>query len=91
MLAGTGGFTVLGVHQRFCPPGTMLSPPNLLLLTPLAGRQAGAAAHRVSSFGAGWALSATRWEFGMSVDWLLTGKTHAEPKTKVTGNSPCTD
>jgi hypothetical protein len=27
-------------------------------------------------------------EFGQSVDWLLTGKTHAEPKTRVTGNSP---
>ena len=32
-------------------------------------------------------LLAISREFGKSVDWLLTGKTHTEPKTGVTGNS----
>jgi transcriptional regulator with XRE-family HTH domain len=36
-------------------------------------------------------LLAISREFGKSVDWLLTGKTHAEPKTRVTGNSPRSD
>jgi hypothetical protein len=33
-------------------------------------------------------LLAISREFGKSVDWLLTGKPHIEPKRKVTGYSP---
>jgi transcriptional regulator with XRE-family HTH domain len=36
-------------------------------------------------------LLAISREFGKSVDWLLTGKPHFEPKRKVTGHSPQSD
>ena len=36
-------------------------------------------------------LLAISQEFGKSVDWLPTGKTHTEPKTRATGNSPRSD
>ena len=36
-------------------------------------------------------LLAISREFGKSVDWLLTGKAHTAPKTRVTGSSTRSD
>src|ERR1700730_1947881 len=62
-----------GTATRMCQ-GTQSTGPSLVLHTEIRASTA--------------VLLAISREFGKSVDWLLTGKTHVEPKKRVAKDSP---